>query len=187
MRSLEEGDVYVSRLWLQWIYSRWSVPVVTLLKMIASAVLPPRAIHIRSNSWSLVNKYWSRGRIWANPRAALVRGAMDTWETHNVIYLWFQQNSWKWTERNWRWSLASFFQMTILGLFSRPFYVSIHVVLLFSYFICVFKFLHWLGQQYKETFVLMLRLLTAHLATNNNLHVNWVLNGWCPGQSGFDT
>lgn len=75
---LEEGDTHVSRLW---IHNRWSAPVVTLLKVIASEALPPRAIHIRSNSCSLVNRYWSRGRIWANPRAALVRGAMDTWKT----------------------------------------------------------------------------------------------------------
>lgn len=54
------------------------VPVVTLLKVIASAALPPRAIHIRSNSCSLVKRYWSRGKIWANPRAAFVRGAMET-------------------------------------------------------------------------------------------------------------
>ena len=56
----------------------WYVPVVTLLKVMASEALPPRAMHIRSNSCSLVNRYWSRGKIWANPRAALVRGAMDT-------------------------------------------------------------------------------------------------------------
>lgn len=54
------------------------LPVVTRLKVMASAALPPRAMHIRSNSCSLVNRYWSRGRIWENPKAALVRGAMDT-------------------------------------------------------------------------------------------------------------
>lgn len=66
------------------------VPVVTLLKVMASAVLPPRAMHMRSNSCSLVNKCWSRGRIWANPRAAFVRGAMDTWKT-NWIWTSFHQ------------------------------------------------------------------------------------------------
>ena len=55
-----------------------SVPVVTLLKVMASEALPPKAIHILSNSCSLLNRYWSRGSIWANPSAALVRGAMDT-------------------------------------------------------------------------------------------------------------
>lgn len=39
-------------------------------------------MHIRSKSCSLVNKYWSRGKICANPRAALVRGAMDTCKTN---------------------------------------------------------------------------------------------------------
>ncbi|KAG7253980.1 hypothetical protein CRUP_013841, partial [Coryphaenoides rupestris] len=47
------------------------VPVVTLLKVMASETRPPSAIHIFSNSSSWLNKYWSRGRIWANPSAAL--------------------------------------------------------------------------------------------------------------------
>lgn len=55
-----------------------SSPVVTLLKVMASETRPPRAMHIRSKSWSLVKRYWSFGRIWAKPRAAFVRGAMDT-------------------------------------------------------------------------------------------------------------
>lgn len=70
-----------------------SSPVVTLLKVMASATLPPRAMHILSSSCSLVNRYCSRGRICANPSAAFVRGAMDTCNTGQLPQLTELQSS----------------------------------------------------------------------------------------------